>query len=373
MKKAIVILFVSAFIAGTCATVYAHSMNFGEIHKDLGVAEPTTLPTSPFYFFKNIGRGIQLLFTFDSVKKAELELKFADEKLAELGKVIERQPNDKEAHGRALQNYLEAHDQLRERLESLRGKNKNIDVLLEKLAERVLKHEELLEELGEEEFEKDEIAPARKKIKESIEKALELDEKKFKEKLAGKIKERDTEDITPKDLDDLDEILEDIEEEIAEDDSDEPEDDEDEKPMTCTQQYDPVCGADGKTYSNSCFAGVADVKIKHKGECQIPKGSEKTTPPPTSTLPPAKQEPKTVEIEIKNFSFFPQEIRVPVGSIVRWINRDSVGHTATADLGTFRSQLLAKDEGYQFAFDKKGEYTYFCTPHPYMRAKVIVE
>lgn len=36
----------------------------------------------------------------------------------------------------------------------------------------------------------------------------------------------------------------------------------------CILLFDPVCGCDGMTYSNSCFAGLAGIKKFEKGECQ---------------------------------------------------------------------------------------------------------
>ena len=39
------------------------------------------------------------------------------------------------------------------------------------------------------------------------------------------------------------------------------------KPQVCTQQYDPVCGCDGQTYSNDCMARSAGVSVLHDGQC----------------------------------------------------------------------------------------------------------
>jgi len=39
------------------------------------------------------------------------------------------------------------------------------------------------------------------------------------------------------------------------------------KPEMCTQDFNPVCGCDGKTYSNACGAAAAGVNVAQAGEC----------------------------------------------------------------------------------------------------------
>jgi len=82
---------------------------------------------------------------------------------------------------------------------------------------------------------------------------------------------------------------------------------------------------------------------------------------------------KEVSIDIANFAFLPKTMTLKKGATVTWINQDTVAHTATADDASFDTGLLAKGESGSVTFDKPGTYSYHCTPHPNMKATIVVE
>jgi plastocyanin len=87
--------------------------------------------------------------------------------------------------------------------------------------------------------------------------------------------------------------------------------------------------------------------------------------------PPASA---TVEVKIDNFSFAPDTLTVAAGTTVKWTNRDDIPHTVVSDdKTTFRSKAIDTDQTFSYTFDKPGTYSYFCSIHPKMVAKVIVK
>jgi plastocyanin len=93
----------------------------------------------------------------------------------------------------------------------------------------------------------------------------------------------------------------------------------------------------------------------------------------------SKEKPQNMqvssEVKIDNFSFSPATLAVPVGTTVTWTNRDDIPHTvvSTDDPKPFKSKVLDTDEKFSYTFSKAGTYPYFCSVHPKMTGKVIVQ
>ena len=85
------------------------------------------------------------------------------------------------------------------------------------------------------------------------------------------------------------------------------------------------------------------------------------------------KKPPTKTVLIQGFKFKPANITIKRGTKVRWINKDSAHHTATANKGAFNSGLLRKGERYSHTFKRAGKKGYHCRPHPFMRGSVTVK
>jgi plastocyanin len=93
-----------------------------------------------------------------------------------------------------------------------------------------------------------------------------------------------------------------------------------------------------------------------------------------NVLASAQQSPPTnTEVKIDNFSFSPATLTVTVGTTVTWTNHDDIPHTVVSDDKVFKSKVLDTDEKFSYTFDKPGVYPYFCSIHPKMTGKVVVQ
>jgi plastocyanin len=86
------------------------------------------------------------------------------------------------------------------------------------------------------------------------------------------------------------------------------------------------------------------------------------------------QKHPTRKVLIQNFRFKPAHITIKRGMRVRWINKDSAAHTATANNGrSFDSGRLGKGQRYTHTFKRVGKKPYHCKIHPHMRGSVVVK
>jgi plastocyanin len=78
-------------------------------------------------------------------------------------------------------------------------------------------------------------------------------------------------------------------------------------------------------------------------------------------------------VTIDNFSFSPVALTVAAGTTVKWTNHDDIPHTVTERDHKFKSKALDTDDTFSHTFDEPGTYEYFCSLHPKMTAKVVVQ
>src|ERR1700681_4581093 len=95
--------------------------------------------------------------------------------------------------------------------------------------------------------------------------------------------------------------------------------------------------------------------------------------PKTAAANAGQAQTSGADVKIDNFSFGPAAITVAAGTTVTWTNRDDIPHTVVSDDKAFKSKVLDTDEKFSYTFTKPGTYPYFCSVHPKMTGKVVVQ
>lgn len=105
---------------------------------------------------------------------------------------------------------------------------------------------------------------------------------------------------------------------------------------------------------------------------------EKITVPSEEAVVATEVPADAIVVNIDKMQYQTAELTIKVGDTVYWINNEVMPHNVAfkkglVQEGEFRGDMLSKDEAYAITFNEAGTFDYFCTPHPFMRAKVIVE
>ena len=81
---------------------------------------------------------------------------------------------------------------------------------------------------------------------------------------------------------------------------------------------------------------------------------------------------ENISVQITDFTFTPEVIKVKTGTTINWINMDNAPHTITSDDNSWDSGRIKKNETYSQKFDKAGTFEYHCAYHSSMKGSVIV-
>ncbi|MEK7640873.1 MAG: hypothetical protein AAB389_02655 [Patescibacteria group bacterium] len=164
---------------------------------DLGVQSTGLLPSNPFYFLKEWGRGFRKLLVPGVVRKAELELLVLNERAAELQKLEEITGGNSGAIAKAVLGYQEGLERLLENLKDLKetSENPNVDRLAENLISRGVRHFRLLEDLSAKLADGDELAVTIEIVLNKLAEALAIipgqldDSEKFQQRFQAVVKD----------------------------------------------------------------------------------------------------------------------------------------------------------------------------------------
>ncbi|MFI5554088.1 cupredoxin family copper-binding protein [Streptomyces sp. NPDC051738] len=92
-------------------------------------------------------------------------------------------------------------------------------------------------------------------------------------------------------------------------------------------------------------------------------------------VPGGQASAATYRVAMSGYAFSPATLTIPAGSTVTWTNQDTAPHdvkTTSAPVA-IHSPMLNKGGTWSFRFTTPGTYAYYCTVHPNMTARIVVQ
>lgn len=81
-----------------------------------------------------------------------------------------------------------------------------------------------------------------------------------------------------------------------------------------------------------------------------------------------------VKVDISKMKYVPATLDIEEGTVVMWTNHDAVPHNVyIGEPVEIVGNMLRAGQSLAIKFNAAGDYSYICTPHPYMKGKVTVK
>lgn len=120
--------------------------------------------------------------------------------------------------------------------------------------------------------------------------------------------------------------------------------------------------------------GSGEVDIESPSDSEIPASGEAVSIMPGAWTTQDLGDPDEFADAEDPADYSVNVLTVKVGTTVTWSNDDpGQMHTVTNVDGAFDSGFFEEGGTWSHTFDEAGEFEYYCLPHPWMRAKVVVE
>jgi plastocyanin len=124
-----------------------------------------------------------------------------------------------------------------------------------------------------------------------------------------------------------------------------------------------------------CIAGCTQIdQLGQPAGGSSPGATPQVTAAPTLTsLIPTTSSVSDNTVIIQKMAFNPAQITVSAGSIVRWVNKDTVTHSVLFPASTHISMFaLSPGQAFSQRFSTPGMYNYTCSIYSSMQGTVIV-